>query len=207
MCGRVWVFELPLKSQKLAILVFFFFFRELCFIFIQLTHYEQNFGWIKSSSACPIFSYPLLFNERLLALLSAKDVNKHEAAITLVLLNARRSNTLCFWSLWWVEKVRERSVCFFLRFYELKQNESHETKHWNGNSFLWRLLVIWWFCRCILSLCTLWSLASSNETRQRNRTKIRPTNVGPREWKRRGPLHSFHTVNLKYLRLKPQLMV
>lgn len=29
--------------------------------------------------------------------------------------------------------------------------------------------------------------------------------VGSREWKRWGPLHSFHTVNPKYLRLKPQL--
>lgn len=57
----------------------------------------------------------------------------------------------------------------------------------------------------IFSLCTFGSV--EKETRQRKRKKIRPENVGPREWKRWGPLHSFHTVNLKYLRLKPQLMV
>lgn len=37
--------------------------------------------------------------------------------------------------------------------------------------------------------------------------KMSVDNAGPREWKRWGPLHSFHTVNLKYFRRKPQLMV
>lgn len=35
----------------------------------------------------------------------------------------------------------------------------------------------------------------------------RDQSVGSREWKRRGPLHSFHPVDPKSLRRKPQLTV
>lgn len=65
-------------------------------------HNEQNFGWMKPSSACPIFSYTLLmgliflflFYERLSALLSAKDVNEHEGGTTQVLLKAEIKHPL-----------------------------------------------------------------------------------------------------------------
>lgn len=37
--------------------------------------------------------------------------------------------------------------------------------------------------------------------------ETKSVNVRPAEWKRWGPLRFFHRVNLKYLRVKPQLMV
>lgn len=57
-----------------------------------------------------------------------------------------------------------------------------------------------------VSLLLVKSLVNMSHLKKKTSNNSRE-NLRPGEWKSRGPLRSFHRVNLKYLSVKPQLMV
>lgn len=73
MCSRVWVFEQPLKTQKPAV-----FFCLFCFS-KELHSLHQH---VLFSATHDSFSDDLPVSVLRETVFSAKDVNKHEAAIT-----------------------------------------------------------------------------------------------------------------------------